>query len=95
MAEPNAEISLPQAKFEEARLQLDELGVPLRGDGQSAWHEFRSLRARYEPLIAVLGRMTDAPRSEWSAWSDSTPRHSPPLIRPKVPLRRIGTPDDR
>jgi hypothetical protein len=93
--ELDAEIALPQAKFEEARLQLDELGVPLRGNGQSAWQDFRSLRARYEPLIAVLGRMTDAPRSEWSAWSDSTPRHSPPLIRPRLPLPPVGTPTDR
>ncbi|HWD73626.1 MAG TPA: hypothetical protein VG371_00720 [Solirubrobacteraceae bacterium] len=37
--------------------------------------------AALKPLIAVLGRMTDAPRSEWSSWSDDVPRHSPPLIR--------------
>jgi hypothetical protein len=39
------------------------------------------LTLRYEPLIVVLGRMTDAPRGEWSSWSDGAPRHSPPLLR--------------
>jgi hypothetical protein len=47
----------------------------------ATWLEFRGLHARYEPLIAVLGRMTDAPRSDWSSWSDAAPRHSPPLLR--------------
>jgi hypothetical protein len=55
--------------------------VPLRDDHDAAWREFRRVRARYEPLIAVMGRMTDAPRSDWSSWSASTPRHSPPLLR--------------
>lgn len=76
-----AQITLPQEKFQEARGRLDTAGVPLLQDGESAWAEFRRLRARYEPLIAVLGRMTDAPRSDWSSWSDDLPRHSPPLIR--------------
>ena len=53
----------------------------MRDDREAAWREFRQIRARYEPLIAVLGRMTDAPRSDWSSWSESTPRHSPPLLR--------------
>ncbi|MFZ0040457.1 MAG: hypothetical protein WAK93_04060 [Solirubrobacteraceae bacterium] len=79
--ERDAEISLTQAKFEEARRELGDLGIPLRGDSEAAWRDFRSRRARYEPLIAVLGRMTDAPPSDWSSWSDAIPRHSPPLLR--------------
>ena len=34
-------------------------------------------------LLTVLGRMTDAPRSDWSSWSDTDPRHIPPLLRLK------------
>jgi hypothetical protein len=60
--------------------------VPMQADTEKAWSDFRRTRARYEPLLAVIGRMTDAPRSEWSSWSDTTPRHSPPLWRPKRPL---------
>jgi len=30
----------------------------------------------------VIGRLTDAPRSDWSSWSDTAPRHRPPLLRP-------------
>jgi hypothetical protein len=81
--EPGAEIALPRERFDAAFRDLRERGVPMRQDPEQAWSDFRSTRARYEPLLAVIGRMTDAPRSEWSSWSDATPRHSPPLWRPK------------
>jgi hypothetical protein len=86
--EPNAEIALPKTRFDRAFEELRVLGVPMVGDRAAAWTAFRALRARYEPLLAVLGRMTDAPRSDWSSWSDDTPRHSPPLLRPGT--RRRG-----
>jgi len=81
LPEEDAEIALPQETFAAAIRQLGEEGVPLREDQDAAWREFRQIRARYEPLIAVLGRMTDAPRSDWSSWSASTARHNPPLFR--------------
>ena len=62
-------------------------------DEDESWHAFRKLRARYEPLLAVLGRMTDAPRSEWSSWSDDMARHSPPLLR--LRRRHVESPLDR
>lgn len=77
----DSEITLAPQLFHDALRELDESGVPLRDDEEAAWREFRRIRARYEPLIAVLGRMTDAPRSDWSSWSENTPRHSPPLLR--------------
>jgi hypothetical protein len=79
--EDDAEITLPTQLFDDALRQLGDEGVPLHDDHETVWREFRQIRARYEPLIAVLGRMTDAPRSDWSSWSDNTPRHSPPLLR--------------
>jgi hypothetical protein len=82
--EPNAEILLPEDRFDQAFGELRVLGVPMVEDRTAAWVAFRAIRARYEPLLAVLGRMTDAPRSDWSSWSDSTPRHSPPLLRPRL-----------
>ncbi len=75
------EITLTREQFDDARRRLGELDVPLHADGEEAWRDFRRLRARYEPLIAVLGRMTDAPRGEWSSWTEEGPRHSPPLLR--------------
>lgn len=77
----DVQITLPREKFEDARQRLADAGVPVRDHGEEAWQAFRTLRARYEPLIAVLGRMTDAPRSDWSSWSEEGPRHSPPLLR--------------
>jgi hypothetical protein len=81
--EPGAEIVLSEDKFNTAFSDLQSLGVPMLDDRGSAWFAFRAVRARYEPLLAVLGRMTDAPRSGWSSWSENTPRHSPPLLRPR------------
>jgi hypothetical protein len=80
--EPNAEIALSEQRFDQARSELRDLGVPVREDRPRSWSEFRSARARYEPLLAVIGRMTDAPRSDWSSWSETARRHRPPLLRP-------------
>ena len=80
--EPDADIMLSEQSFDQACDQLRDLGVPVREDRSRSWSEFRSTRARYEPLLAVIGRMTDAPRSEWSSWSETAPRHRPPLVRP-------------
>ena len=80
--EPDAEIALSEQKFDQAYAELRDLGVPMRDDQSRSWSEFRSKRARYEPLLAVIGRLMDAPRSEWSSWSETAPRHRPPLLRP-------------
>jgi hypothetical protein len=80
--EPDAEIALSEQSFDQAYDELRDLGIPVRDDRARCWAAFRSVRARYEPLLAVLGRMTDAPRSDWSSWSEDTPRHTPPLRRP-------------
>ncbi|HWD63666.1 MAG TPA: hypothetical protein VG405_00705 [Solirubrobacteraceae bacterium] len=88
--EPEAEIALPEPVFQAGCDRLAEAGVPLVEDRQQAWRDFRRLRSRYEPLVAVLGRMTDAPRSEWSSWSDDAPRHSPPLLRIHRPRQVDG-----
>ena len=77
--EPGATIALSEEKFNQAHGELQSMGVPMR-DRTAAWAEFRAVRARYEPVLAVLGTMTDAPRSDWSAWSESAPRHMPPLF---------------
>jgi hypothetical protein len=84
--EPGAEIILSEEQFDTAFSHLQNIGVPMHDDRHAAWVAFRALRARYEPLLAVLGRMTDAPRSDWSSWSswsEDTQRHTPPLRRPR------------
>ena len=81
--ELDAEIRLSEGSFNQACGDLEQMGVPVRKDRHATWLEFRSLRARYEPLLAVIGPMTDAPRSDWSSWTDTAPRHNPPLFRLK------------
>lgn len=73
--------SLPREKFDEAYRDLAARGVPMRDDRAAAWKAFVACRAEYEPLLAVLGAITDAPRSPWSSWSYDTPRHNPPIFR--------------
>ena len=90
--EDEAEIVLTRDQFQAARDELAFLEVPIVADAEASWSQFRRLRARYEPLLAVLGRMTDAPRSDWSSWSDDLPRHSPPLLR--LGRRRAASPID-
>jgi hypothetical protein len=85
--EPDEQILLSEAKFITAFNDLRNIGMPMRNDCDSDWVAFRAVRARYEPLLAVLGRMTDAPRSDWSSWSEETPRHVPPLFRPRHRVR--------
>jgi hypothetical protein len=80
--EPEADITLSKQTFDQACGELRDLGVPVRDDRPRSWSEFQATRARYEPLLAVIGRLTDAPRSEWSSWSETAARHRPPLLRP-------------
>jgi hypothetical protein len=80
--EPEADITLSEQQFDRACGELRDLGIPMRDDRPRSWSEFRATRARYEPLLAVIGRLTDAPRSQWSSWSETAPRHRPPLMRP-------------
>ena len=75
------ESTLPRELFDAAFDDLARRGVPMAADRDGAWRAFVKNRCAYEPLIATLGAMTDAPRSDWSSWSDETPRHSPPLLR--------------
>lgn len=75
------EITLTRRTFDAGCDDLAELGVPLRADRDEAWAAFRRARARYEPLLAQLGRLTDAPRSDWSSWSEDIPLHRPPILR--------------
>lgn len=88
--DPEAEIILPERLFQAGCDRLAEAGIPLTADRQRAWRDFRGVRSRYEPLLAVLGGMTDAPRSDWSSWSEDAPRHSPPLVRIHRPTRSDG-----
>jgi hypothetical protein len=101
--EPGGEILLSEEKFNEAFRHLQSIGVPMHDDRHAAWVAFRAQRARYEHLLAVLGRMTDAPLSDWSSWTEDTPRYTPPLIRPRQkprdatssePKRRSGKSGD-
>ena len=75
------EITLARSTFDAGCEELIARGVPMHSDRDKAWKNFRRARGRYEPLLTQLGRMTDAPRSDWSAWSDDIPLHRPPVLR--------------
>jgi hypothetical protein len=75
------EILLARSTFDAGCGELADHGVPVRSDRDAAWRDFRRARARYEPLLTMLGRMTDAPGSDWSSWSAEIPLHRPPILR--------------
>ena len=75
------EIALSRTNFDAGCDELARIGIPMRADADAAWSQFCRGRAQYEALLATLGALTVAPRSEWSSWSEDTPRHSPPLLR--------------
>jgi hypothetical protein len=75
------EIALTRERFDSALADLSRVGVPLREDRDAAWREFGRMRHRYEPMVTVVGSMVEAPRSDWSSWTEDTPRYSPPLLR--------------
>ena len=75
------DITLPRATFDAGVDQMAAAGIPVVADRDEAWDAFRRSRARYEPLLTMLGRMTDAPRSDWSSWSAEVPLHRPPIVR--------------
>ena len=82
--EPNADITLSEERFNEAYRELQDQGIPVREDRHATWLAFCAVRARYEPLLAVLGRMTDAPRSDWSSWSDLDQWVTGALVAPQI-----------
>jgi hypothetical protein len=75
------DIVLQRATFDAGVDQMAAAGIPIHADRDQAWADFRVCRARYEPLLTMLGRMTDAPRGEWSSWSSDVPLHRPPILR--------------
>jgi hypothetical protein len=75
------DVALPRGTFDAGWDALADAGVPMRDDRDAAWNDFRRRRARYELLLTMLGRMTFAPRSDWSSWSHDVPLHRPPLMR--------------
>jgi hypothetical protein len=85
--EADANILLSEEEFDRACAELKDVGVPVVDDHARSWSEFRSIRASYEPLLTAIGALLDAPRSEWSSWSEIGGRHRPPLLR----LHRDGT----
>ena len=81
LPEANAQSVLPEEKFDGARRRLKDIGLPVRDDRSKSWSDFARIRARYEPLLVVVGRVTDAPRSEWSPWPDAIPSHVSLVLR--------------
>ena len=79
------EIRLARETFDAGCDALRDAGVPMRSDRDAAWAAFRRGRARYEPLLALLGAITIAPGSDWSSWSEDSPRHTPPVFRIHTP----------
>lgn len=81
--QPDDQISITRAEFDDAWQRLDQVGLKLKPDQDQAWRDFAGWRVNYDTVLLALAEVTDAPYAPWS--SD---RSSPNHIRPKV--RRFG-----
>ncbi len=57
--------------FEETAQRLQQLGIPIVADRDTAWKSFETERANYETSISELTRMLDVPNPSWSRSADT------------------------
>jgi hypothetical protein len=73
---------LPRATVATAMTELADTGVPLRCDGEQAWHSFARWRARYEQQLLTMAGLVDAVPTPWLARAN--------FLQYRPPLRSIG-----
>lgn len=62
---PDDPISISRAEFDAACRELENQGVPLKGDLDQAWRDYSGWRVNYDtPLLALAG-LTMAPYAPW------------------------------
>lgn len=70
MPDSESQITLSREIFNKGLRELQTQSIHLPRDPHAAWFDFRSVRVRYEPQLAVLGRITEALQSDWSSWPE-------------------------
>lgn len=65
-ADPDAEIALTFAEYEQAVEMLRSLSYPVEVTAEQSWPHFRGWRVNYEAVVYELARRIDAPPAMWS-----------------------------
>jgi hypothetical protein len=76
-------ISISKDEFLEACDQLVDAGLPVRGDRDDAWKQFRGWRVNYDSVLVGLAGFLMAPYAPWS--SDRSLAYRRPRLRRKKP----------
>jgi hypothetical protein len=88
--DPNGDIALTFAEFENAVAMLQRVGFPMERSAEQAWPDFRGWRINYETVAYRLCERLDAPPAPWSG-----SRHhlsSGPVAPRRPPQRTPGLP---
>jgi hypothetical protein len=88
--DPDGDISISRAEFDQALEMLRAVNYPIERDGDDAWAHFRGWRVNYDSVALALAKMLDAPPALWSGerrWP-STP------MSPRRPAARTPRPTE-
>jgi hypothetical protein len=58
-------ISVTREEYDEACVQLEAAGVPLKNDREKAWRDFVGWRVNYDMVLLELASLTIAPYAPW------------------------------
>jgi hypothetical protein len=86
---PGTPINITQQEFEDAYDHLQQSGLPMKPDKNTAWKTFAQHRVQYECPLMTLVRLKKPPRGcRWTTDRDETER---PLTIPLTGTRLVGT----
>jgi len=83
---PDDPISITRDEFDDACRELGAAGVPLVGDREQAWRDFRGWRVNYDQSLLTLAGLVVAPYARWS--SDRSLSYRRPRLRRRRPSWR-------
>ena len=82
---PDQDISITRAEFDQALVELENQGVPLKPDRDQAWIDFAGWRINYDQVLLSLANLTMAPPSKWTG--DRSTEIFTPLLLPRQQRR--------
>ncbi|HEV3232065.1 MAG TPA: hypothetical protein VG245_07410 [Candidatus Dormibacteraeota bacterium] len=81
-------VSVAREEWEEACLQLEAQGLPLKVDREKAWADFSGWRVNYDQPLLALATLTMAPYAPWSS-DRGLKSYTPSLFRFKTRIRDL------
>ncbi len=71
---PDDPISISREEFDDALLQMQAAGVPLKADRDQAWRDYAGWRVNYDFVLRAIAGLVYAPYAPWSSDRALPPR---------------------